>query len=216
MTVTGMRRISWTNKTSYPTLGKSLPAEVRPPVIAKTKKFDQEANSEIKVLSSVHTKNVRSIDMDRRRLEKSMLAYSEKMREIQERRSEQKKNIDGVSDIQVCTSCHNLNILVLKRRPSLYITSTSLLGSDGSLVLDHDLFSVTSEPTEAKKVHYSPTIRPSTAEAIDATRTRELQLPTENISVLAKRNEQITRKPHHQMDRKLGVNSFQKERFNKL
>ncbi|XP_060076723.1 DNA ligase 1-like [Ylistrum balloti] len=77
----GGKPIAWNHNTSY--VGASgLHSENSPPAIGRRRKEDHDFKEILTTIENMHRKDMQSFTTNRKYLEKSMLAYSERMREI--------------------------------------------------------------------------------------------------------------------------------------
>lgn len=84
------RRQCWSKHTSYPTAnGDKIhkPSEVAIRVLASVKAAENDLNAKKCSMGSVHRKSIGQLDFQRKLLEKSMLAYCNKIKEINDSRT---------------------------------------------------------------------------------------------------------------------------------
>lgn len=84
------RKTSWSKHTSYPTAvqdRKFSPGEVGESARVNQRNAENEFDNKIAMMNNMRKKSLSQLDHQRKQLEKSMMAYTEKMREISESRT---------------------------------------------------------------------------------------------------------------------------------
>ena len=82
------RRISWSKNTNYASVASSRPPmEVGSHAYAPNKSIEQQLETNKQIVSQIHRKSLSMMAGQRKLLEKSMLAYSKKMKEINGKRT---------------------------------------------------------------------------------------------------------------------------------
>lgn len=85
------RRSSWSKHTSYPTVSDERAPQIPGELGAATRVNNKNAENDLKAnrtrMNSMHRKSISDMDRQRKLLEKSMLAYSKKMNEISNTRT---------------------------------------------------------------------------------------------------------------------------------
>ncbi|OWF39020.1 uncharacterized protein LOC110465578 [Mizuhopecten yessoensis] len=77
----GGKPTAWTHNTSYVGVSR-IHSETSPPALGRRRKEDREFKEILGAIENMHRKDMQSFNTNRKYLEKSMLAYSERMREL--------------------------------------------------------------------------------------------------------------------------------------
>ncbi|XP_069138236.1 microtubule-associated protein 1B-like [Argopecten irradians] len=150
----GGKPIAWNHNTSY--VGVSgVHSENSPPSIGRRRKEDREFKEILGAIENMHRKDMQSFTTNRKHLEKSMLAYSERMREINKGRRSLPVIITPASgEKPVLPPPKKFSNIV---RPDVASPSSDLLGSsrEESLLSANHLHSPLNSPRKLSPISIS-------------------------------------------------------------
>ena len=185
------RRISWSKNTNYTSVASpKLPSEVGSHAHAPNKSVEQELETNKHRIDQMHRKSLVMMSGQRKLLEKSMLAYTEKMKEIHEKRTSELfreiQSRNGASskslpDIHRSPDPHDdvHHLLRVKKRHKMNSLENVHQASLSNATQKHSKGETcdTDESTKGKKPEFSKLRsllrRSSTADMIDSMKLRQ-------------------------------------------